>query len=77
MAIKATSAEPGPILSLLTVWSWRWAAHHRRNGRIIPNVMSAGSINPVRVTLAGRNIGVDAFVQQLVIRRCLSHGAPP
>jgi hypothetical protein len=76
-AIKTTSAEPGPVLSLLTAWSWRWAAHRRRSGRIILEVMSAGTITPVQAILAGRNIGVDPLAPQLVICWCLSHGAPP
>jgi len=37
----------------------------------------AGVTDPVRVSLAERDIGVDAFTAQLLINRRLAHGATP
>jgi len=47
------------------------------SAEVVPESVSAEVIDLVRVNLAGRDIGVDSLITQLVISRRLAHGATP
>ena len=61
-----------PVWASAGIW---WSDHHGRTRRDDQHVVSAAATDHLRVSVSGRDIGVDSLTTQLVINRCSAHRA--
>jgi hypothetical protein len=61
-----------PVWASAGTW---WSDHHGRTRRDDQHVVSAAATDHLRVSVSGRDIGVDSLTTQLVINRCSAHRA--
>jgi hypothetical protein len=58
-AIGIARRVTGPVFDGITCWVW--IGHRRSGGHGIPDAVSARTAHRMRVNLAGRHVGVNAF----------------
>jgi hypothetical protein len=70
-------AELWPVIHQIDKRPQRRRRYRRFGGRVLSEAVPAGAIRRLRLSLACGHISVDSLASQLVVGRCLAHGAQP